>query len=188
MAPRARRRFTLLDAMILIVAFAAVFPASRQILEKTFRSYPMPYEGFFDFWRGAARTASMGLAPILGSLTIALTALQWRRPRLTWRMMGRAPGLAACAAASTVLVVEAALGVDRAVVGFRNDFPGWWLPFAARNSGGAVAGAWLAMAASRRRPWRRDGLDRAGIVLGACWILSYLITFSQPYYKLSQPY
>ncbi len=177
MAPRPRRQFTLLDAMILIVAFAAVCPASRQILEKTFRSYPMPYEGFFDFWRGAAGTASMGLAPILGSLTIALTALQWRRPRLTWRMRGRAPGLAACAAASLVLVVEAALGLDPEANGSLIDFPLWWLPFAPRNAGGAVAGAWLAVAVSGRRPWRRDSLDRAGIVLGACWVLSYIFTF-----------
>lgn len=186
MAPFPRRRLTLLDAMILIVALAAVLPASRQVLARTFW-----YEPLFDDYGGDrvqvgglgqvvwhdVRSIALGLSPCLASLTIALTALQWRRPRVAWRLLPRSPGLVACGVASLVLVTEAALGWEDEGVRYLMDFPVWWLPFSTRNAGGAVAGAWLALAGSGR--WRRErgNLDRAGVLLGACWITSYLLTF-----------
>jgi hypothetical protein len=40
----------------------------------------------------------------------------------------------------------------------------------------AVAGAWLALALSGRWRPERDWLDRAGRVLGVCWIVAPFIT------------
>ena len=181
MAPIPTRRLTLLDSMILIVALAAVLPATRQVLEKAVGPWSLPPGGYMIWRNGLAwhniRAISLGLSPTLASLTIALTALQWRRPRLTFRMLGRGPGLAACGVATVVLVVEAILGLEFEGVESLAGFPIWWLPFGMRNVGGAVLGAWIALALSGRwrRRWRRDGLDKLGRVLGVWWSISYLL-------------
>ena len=181
MAPIPTRRFTLLDAMILIVALAAVLPATKQILGRAVVPWFSPMPMYFPARNGPdwhnIRTISMGLTPCLASLTIALTALQWRRPKLTFRMLGRGPGLAACGVATVVLVVEAIFGLEFEGVESLAGFPIWWLPFGMRNAGGAVLGAWIALALSGRwrRRWRRDGLDKLGRVLGVWWSISYLL-------------
>ena len=182
MAPIPTRRFTLLDAMILIVALAAVLPATRTLLgvlvgpwyDPTYVRFSWRYGPAWDNIRGI----SFGLSPCLASLTIALTALQWRRPKLTFRMLGRSPGLVACASATLVLVVEGLLGFESWNFKPLADLQFWWLPFGMRNVGGTVLGAWIAQALAGRRRWRGDNLDKFGRVLGVFWIISYLLIFT----------
>jgi len=164
--------------MILIAALAIGLPESFATL--TWHVQPDFSSSDEGVWFTRHNTLAIvrGLSPCLASVTIALTALQWRRPRLTFRMLGRSPGVVACSVATVMVVVEAIFGFESGGLRSFDQYSLSWLPFVTRSTGGAVAGAWLTLAFSGHWPWdRRNNLDRIGQVLGACWVIFYLSMF-----------
>jgi hypothetical protein len=90
------RKFTLLDAMVLIAAVAvALFPI-RFLLGEI---------GHFTVEWSATQIWSLGFAvdamlcPLALALSPALRVLRWRRPRPGFARIFRQPGMAACTAA-----------------------------------------------------------------------------------------
>jgi hypothetical protein len=177
MAPIPTRRVSLRGAMVLIAALAVGMPQSFWTLAWYVRPSINSSDGrVLLTWHNVLAIVS-GLSPCLATVTIGLTALQWGRPRLTFRMLRRSPGLVACAVATIMVVAEAIYGIESD--GFRSFDQYWlqWLPVVARNTGGAVTGAWLTLALSGRWRWGRDQLDRIGQIVGACWIIFFLLMF-----------
>ena len=139
---RLNRNFSLLDAMVLIAATAVGLAIDRYYWSKV------------PLWAGPMRWPLRGFiaagiifsAPLAGMFTIAVLALQLRRPRYRLRRLLRRPGTAACWAATTAL----ALGTGPAVCALRLDWRG--------SSAMLMIGCGLPiMAGTRSRPsgWSR---------------------------------
>jgi hypothetical protein len=172
--PRGLRRFTLFDAMILVAAVAAGLATARACLLQVMpRSNP-------SF---AVRLTAVFVAL---AVTITLIPLRLRRPRP--RRPGRHPGMvASCAVALAlgfILGEQASSWLEPVPTPMRAE-PHYWAINLVFNLlrldlySLAVAGAWLALVLSGRWRPERDWLDRAGMALGVCWILSpFLAAFA----------
>ena len=121
------------------------------------------------------------IAPFLAAATAATLAMRLLRPRPTSRRLFRQPGAVACVAALLAMLIEA----------------GWVASLLARKSwlmgpdevfvfhvpqvGFAVVGGWLSLAMAGR--WRPEPgwIDRAGRLVGVCWIVATLLWWSRDY-------
>jgi hypothetical protein len=164
---RGLRRITLFDAMILVAATAAGLATARACLVHVMpRSSP-------SF---AVRMTAVFVAL---AVTITLIPLRLRRPRP--RRPGRHPGMvASCAVAlalAFILAEQASSWLEPVPAPARAEphYRAINLVFNLLRLdlySPAVAGAWLALALSGRWRPERDWVDRAGLALGVCWILS----------------
>jgi hypothetical protein len=175
----AERKFTIVDAMILVAASAVAFVIVRPVITSGLQRAP----------RWAIYLAAAMAWLITWTPTVLL--LRLRRPRPPLRRLGRQPGFAAAVAASSILTLTAfaiallalvrlarrgaLLGVGRPVP---KPTPGWWMSVVLEMGvavGPAVLGAWLLLALSGRRRPARGWLDALGRVLGAAWIVLFVI-------------
>lgn len=196
MRARSTRRFTLLDAMILLAATAIGVQGLRVIWDGT--TLGAMVRNRAGRWTprevlALAPHAVNAAAPVVAAWSAALLALRFRRPRPSRRRLGTQPGAVACAAAVlglTLIALDGLLG--RAVAASSEGTP--WLAVATgldpwralsmatidfRNGAGLmVAGAWLALALGRRRRPEPSWIDRAGRAAGVYWLLMI------PWYRL----
>jgi hypothetical protein len=166
MDARPARRFTLADGMALVAASGVGFALRRFVDDLAPVSLGWQ-------WKVEAWAWAMAL-PITLALTI-LCLFDRKAPRRRFL----APGVAACLAASIASIFTLALEADILVwiIGMNNRLL-WkeevWTLLLPRQKAVGVAGAWTALALSRR--WRPEPgwIDRTGIGLGILWIASML--------------
>lgn len=179
LTPRGDRRFTLIDAMILVAASAVAFVIVRPIITGPLRDQPR--------WAGYL-AAVMG---VLVTWTPTVLALRLRRPRPRFRRLSRQPGFAAGLAGTSIvalgilavgllaLVRVARRGMAvRAGMRLRPPDPSWWLGVVLHFGavvGPAVIGAWLLLTLSGRRRPSGGWLDLLGRGLGVAWIILFVI-------------
>jgi hypothetical protein len=182
----ARRKFGLLDAMILVVAAALSLFWLRERSRMVFEL--ISFDAGHSPRYSTLMTARGGLelvVPILAPLTCASIVLRSRPPRPSRRRVLCQPGLVACLAASMVFVFHLAKRIAAmaawGLVSLSNPSSGNYFfgpsPYddnelgeAAAFAGVAVLGAWLTLAVGRR--WRPEAswVDRLGRLLGLAWI------------------
>ena len=176
---RVDRRFSILDAMTLVVASALAFALVRPIMAEAFLAQ--------SSWGRILAGVIAGLV----TWTPTVLWLRWRHPRPTLRRLARQPGFAASAVGTAILAlgvlavgILALLRSARPSAGLRNGLTipapndGWWLGVVLHFGavvGPAVIAAWLVLALSgRRRPFR-GWLDLLGRALGIAWIIIFVI-------------
>jgi len=174
MSRPARRRFTILDAMVMAAATAVGLAYLRAVLPAGW------------WWNPGISPPRRTLAITFGTISclstpwmIAILYLRLRRPRAQLRRLTRQPGVMACCAALAAMIpalIHVALYAT-----FRESYS-WskWTIDAAwicahELSGGSVAGAWLALALSGRWRAEPDWIDRFGGLLGVLSIAEMVI-------------
>jgi hypothetical protein len=178
-----RRKFGLLDAMIVVAAMAVWLAATRHLASKT-NQRSLGYDGHPRHLIHFAHDLISGL---LFLLSLACLLIRLRPPRPARRRLWCQPGFAACAAAVLGMVIQAM----HFVIFMHTRLAGWgWYLFVMqvfwRNwtfCGPAVAGAWLALIVAGCWRAERSGIDRLGRVLGACWLVEMLIA-DNPFLKV----
>lgn len=177
--PRGDRRFTIIDAMILVAASAVAFVVVRPIINGRLQGQP---------WWASYLAAVMGF---LVAWTPTVLILRSRRPRPPLRRLTRQPGFAAGLAGTSVVLLGAlAIGLlalvrfarrgmaVRAGLPLRPPNSAWWLGVVLHFGavvGPAVIGAWLLLAFSGRRRPSGGWLDLLGRALGTAWIILFVI-------------
>ncbi len=175
-----RRRFTILDGMILVAAAAIAVAWLRGVL-KIYLSV-----------LGSARGASLpdrilwglpNLVPPLVLATFVTLVLRSVRPRPSWRKISYQPGFAACAAAALIVSLQFVYRFSIVAVKQLSDLKtrGTASVLALAQiatdltgTGLAVMAAWLILMLIRG--WRVEPtwIDRLGRLIGVCWIVLYL--------------
>jgi hypothetical protein len=176
-----RRRFGLLDVMILVAAMAMSLAASRHVASTTNQRWDLGHP------RRLIHIVHDHIGLLLFFLSTACLLIRLRPPRPARRRLWCQPGFAACAAAVLGMVIQAMFFV----IFIHTRLPGWgWGLFVMqvfwRNwafCGPAVAGAWLALIVAGCWRAERSGIDRLGRVLGACWLVEILIA-DNPFLKV----
>ena len=165
------RRFTLLDAMVLVAATAVGIAGARLYLAAAAELVSARVSSVIYFRIDA-------VSPCLSAWSVALIALRLGPPRPPLRRLVLQPGIAACLVAAVALPFTAA---DDRLGHFAQSEP-WYshrfiydlcigLP---RTAATGVAMTWLVIGLGGR--WRRssDWLDLAGRMLGVAWLAIYL--------------
>ena len=162
------RRFTILDAMVLMIGLAiglAWVIADIRFLEQ----YRWTKSG------GLLLTWVDDRLPLLiAPVTIAVFALRLTPPRPSRRRLCREPGFVACGAVTFILVATAVVSLLFGAL--RGAELAWNLRFYRTywmvGVGPSVVAAWLLLIVSRR--WRsvRTWVDRLGRGLGWLWIIT----------------
>jgi hypothetical protein len=169
------RRFTLVDAMILIAA-AAIGLASARSMPLLRPSSSLPRANL----QRALSTVTYGSSiafPTVMAFTVATLALRSRRPRPRLRKILREPGAVGCTAATFSLLLTLIMLTPTSIfVAGNSPSIGMWLVDvwiqAPRVTGSVVASVWFVQALSGR--WRagREWIDRLGRVVASCWLLA----------------
>jgi hypothetical protein len=195
----AQRRFTLLDAAVLIAATAVGLSIYRAAELEKQRLALFDVSAFRPVWgwRGAVwdmRADSERILPLLLPWSIALLTLRLLRPRPRVRRLAQQPGLVASVCATlafgllaTWLVLPA--GSGRAVPGYLEDNFDYWFPtphlwalpdafragYAAPLVSFTILGGWVGLALSGR--WRPEPswIDGVAQLVGLLWISVTLI-------------
>ena len=166
---RPTRRFSLLDAMVLIAATAVGLT-----IDRVFWSDMHGWDGaVLKHFRDLTSAGIILSVPLVAMWTVATLALQLRRPRYRLRRMLRRQGTAACCAATVALALGAVL-VICATRGTPVSFGsrlimGYGLPVMA---GGAVTAVWTVSLIAREYQAASDWTDRLGRVIGLYWVMS----------------
>jgi hypothetical protein len=180
-------KFNLVDAMILVAATGISLSCYVWLDNSLFGGYRDIYHVFDQPPQGwnfrmmvfrASHAATMPL-PLLGGWTPVLPILWLRNSRWSWRSLGRRPGMVACLAAITGMMVCAAVAgsafllswwVDGAPGGVWRRVPDLLVLFA----GLSVAAVWLTQAMSGR--WRpsADWIEKLGLGVGGFWLVAGL--------------
>jgi hypothetical protein len=180
------RRFSVLDAMILVAATAVGFGAIRTCSSEYYNNVlwpyrPMPAASWLSWSAVVLSHSAFCLSPLPAAWTVAALVLRLRAPRPPLARLMRQPGAVAGVAATLVI----ALGIGH----YLSDLPrsSWHdAPFEYTNYalGCAVAAGWLILALSRR--WRAEPswLDRLGRGLGVYWIGMVPLTFCRTFGQL----
>lgn len=179
--PQPARRFTLVDAMILVAATAAGMASVIQHLKE---------EGYFvrletelpaassiplDVWLDVGSLRY--LEPCLLAWSLALLVLRLRPPRPTFRKVVLQPGTVVLLATAVVVAAHAVryaafwMLFGKPVFSFLDHE----LPYCAYEIFYALAAAWFVLALSRRLCCEKSWIDRAGRILGLLWIVLYWV-------------
>ncbi len=97
------RKFTLFDAIFLVAATAAGLALLKMLIGGGRLFQGTPFQGRFSSY---VLSGIEAIYPFLMIGTFALVILRLRQPRPRIRKLVRQPGMAACAAASLVSVVQ----------------------------------------------------------------------------------
>jgi hypothetical protein len=189
MRTAAPRRFTLVDAMVLVAGVAVSFVLIREYvayLDKRHVVETIPHDwSFATIWRFAT-LVSATLAPLAVSLCLGLWVLRLLKPRPDRIRLFRQPGMVAC----TATIIETSLLAFKVLLGEvylrKRGMPlpelhGLWISRLPWN-GEVVAVVWRVLWLSGS--WRPEPswIDRSGRVLGAYWITSgVLFHYRMPY-------
>jgi hypothetical protein len=95
-------KFTIFDAMIVVAATAMGFALLRSLLTEGFL---FRQESVITRTVYIAQCANQLVFPFLTAWTFAFLVMRLRQPRPPLRRLARQPGMAACSAASLVLIV-----------------------------------------------------------------------------------
>jgi amino acid transporter len=188
--PPNRRRFTLLDGMILVAAPAVGLGVLRGAGPLSdWMELPGAILANWAWDRNLidqlVGELLLFVMPSAVTTSLAVLAIRLRRPRPSWRRLARQPGLVAGLALVAAWVVAGLFTVvhlasdnnvfGTPVGGVVTNNPGYWLQvFASVGSalgGFAVAIAWGTLALVRR--WRPEAgwVDRLGRLVGVGWIV-----------------
>lgn len=164
------RRFTLLDMLILTAATAIGLAWTRAFLSDFSAVFPSSHPQTGSWMLLRARIHGITTC-LLTSWTLALFAIQLRGPRPRLRRLAQRPGTAACSAAALIAVYQALRLLSWSLIRPPSFQPIWisvtmWQP----SISAAVVAAWLTLAMSGRWRAEPDWIDRAGRVVGACWL------------------
>ena len=174
-APPISRRFTLLDGMILISATAAGFALMRPTMEDLPSNFP--FEGMFFSYRSIVSGVSylfLSTTPLFSAWSFCLVLLRLRPPRPSLHRLFRQPGLVASISASIGSVIATVfLTVLMFELGPRPPSEQVTMVSSAAF-GGAILTTWSILFLSGRWRSERSWVDRAGRVLGVCWIIQIL--------------
>jgi hypothetical protein len=176
--PRSGRRFTLLDAMVLVGATALalwvgrlhLFPRATVALSIEARLWSIRLA---LHWAQLLLLASQ---PMLAVWTLAVAALGLLPPRPPLRRLALRPGLAACLAAAAVIVIGGGLTFATTTVRLAEPKDAAIVYLAASlmpqraEVGFAVTAVWLILALSGRWGPEVSWVGRAGRALGVWWI------------------
>lgn len=168
MRPRSYRRFSIADAMILVVAGAVAALLGRSIAPSL--NEPPP-SGFAAIWLYVAWVQQVGSCAAVPGMA-AMIAIRLRRPRPSRLRLSYQPGFVACVAVMASLIPGLAWYASiRHRPGFQRSWAFdqvWYCVTEWSNT--AVLGAWIALILARR--WRPEPswIDRTGRVLGFFWI------------------
>jgi len=192
-APDVRRRFTILDAMVLVAASGAGFLPLPGFLE-LYRTLPIGTTMLVKGLRASAFAAGL-LEPCVVTWTLALLWLRlFVTPRVPRHVLARRSGWLALAIVCSILAIESLLvfvgsfGYSERI-GFveppaiMTALPGadpLWLialDLIPLPIGPAVAVSWLTLAVAGGRESGGDWIDRAGQILGWYWIIAAPICF-----------
>ncbi len=175
-----RRRFTILDAMIVVAAAAIAIVWTHAILEFTLREYQIL--GFTD--GGVVIGSLQACIPALVLTNFAVLIMRSIQPRPSWRRIARQPGAAACGGVAfgvcLLLILRLATLAFQRLSGLRvkgfapSGSTTRFVTQSLTDMGLIVVGAWLALGVTRR--WRAESswIDLSGRLLGVCWIALYL--------------
>lgn len=165
-----RRRFQLIDGMILVAATALGF-AYVHSNRATWYLWYMTQPGSHAF--NAGKWMGIGLLfaiPVTLTWTLALLAIRLRTPRPPLRRLTRQPGFVACLAAVLSLALSCLTLIPSLVSAkVRPNAAEYFLLNFTAEPAFAVFGVWLALALSGR--WRGEPgwVDRTGVFLGLSW-------------------
>ena len=168
-----RRRFTLLDVMILVAATAVGIAAARGYLGAEGRACVWTNPSW-DFYRVRIAAA----APCLTAWGLALLGLRLGTPRRRLRRLIWQPGFSACLAemvgvASALL--RSALPPYQMMTQDQQDI--WILMLVVKLAPSvvpAIATTWLLILLGGRWRRRSDWIDGAGRMLGLAWFVMFL--------------
>ena len=183
MPPPIRRRFGLLDAMIL-VAVAAIAIASVRRFRPSYRNSL----GFLFEGRGERLADLLPVATlILWPFVLAFLLIRLRKPRPDLRRLARESGFQAGLAA---LIGGMMCLIDQSIYLVRRSSPdGLRLFFevfawgSCRHIATAIITAWTLAACLRRRRVEKSWIDRAGRFLGWCWITLWVFELAYGIWK-----
>ncbi len=174
-----RRRFTLLDAMILVAATAVGYAGVR-VTYHIMRVNPGEFLQFASVGDFLNLTFVLSLLamPVLASWTLTLIPLRLLAPRPRFRRLARQPGFAAAVAptmAAMFLTPPIAFGEILSMNQSHWDPFLVIYPLVPASLGVSVVVAWSLLLLGRR--WRAEPswIDRLGRALGAIWILLGLL-------------
>jgi hypothetical protein len=178
-----RRRFTLLDAMVLLAATGIGLAGARAYQASMDSMSNTPRVGVISITFGSAIQYFGRPAPFLAGWTVALFILRLRRPRPHYRRLVRSPGFAAGYAAILGLACCAVSIAIAWLIDYLKAKPFqlgifyMWMR-SISFAGPSVAAVWLSLALQGH--WRRRGaqdwIEISGIVLGVCWLASFAAT------------
>jgi hypothetical protein len=194
MTPRAPRKFTILDGMILVAATAGGFALWRAVGDTLGRHLGNVPFGAFSWFSSIVYRVVEAAFPLLAVLTPTVLIWRLRRPRPRWRRLMRQPGMAALCAAlipiATSLVglrqiasllanpasfVSGAGGEDFNTFGSTVTVSGPPLGDIYTTYGAGVGlwvlGAWLVLWLSGRRRPEKSWIDRLGRLVGIGWLM-----------------
>jgi hypothetical protein len=202
-----RRKFRLIDTIVLVAAFAVGFAWTRagdvvlKSLHDTY-GYSMDFKEeriarsgnkFHQTWNAAERY----LNPCIATATAALALLSLTPPRPGFSRLALRPGVVACWAASFGLalsILYAVIKTLRLIVqyGWRLEVHGhhqrfvWWeelIPDVTPSRLGlAIAAAWFLLVLGRRWRSEPDWLDRSGLLVGCFWVFWATIEAIEPWH------
>jgi hypothetical protein len=163
------RRFSVLDAMILVAATALGLGGIRGCSPE-FYSYqytPIPSPPWLRWLAVVLSNWAFYLSPLPAAWTLAALVLRLRSPRPPLRRLMRQPGTVAGVAATILILI----GVVHYLLDLHNpslhDVPFEYTSF---SLGSGVVAAWSVLALSMRWRAERSWIDRLGRVMGAYWI------------------
>jgi len=191
-----RRRFRLIDAMILVAATATALGVVEWV--SCASDGELSWSALLEEWRSIEQSATDGKGfdleavadwgsilalltlPLAVSWTAALTFIRLLGPRPPLSRVARQPGLAATGAATLALLFVGLHGI-----GVSLTF-GWEAALelillqgsfllAMTSPGPAVAAAWLVLAVTRRWKAERSWIDRLGRAVGVCWVVAAFV-------------
>jgi hypothetical protein len=173
------RKFTLVDAMVLVAAVGIAFVLIRDYLNDDYVRgvvFSLPdVWALSKLWRTGTLWSGV-LAPLAVALSLSLWILRWRQPRPDLRRLFKQPGMIASSATVfatsifllKVLFREYYLDVSGSFIFDLHRVWIWRLPW----NGEIVAVAWILLWLGGN--WRSEPswIDRAGRVLGGYWVVS----------------
>jgi hypothetical protein len=181
MSPPIPRRFTLIDAMVLIAAAAIALVLMRPVLQ----GMPSVVHSPTDVLH-LGMSVCILIEPLALTWSLALGLLRLRKPRPRLRRVFRQPGMAACTATFSsnimfilILLIIASIhyfSLRRFAFGefFQFTDDDAWLVLMS-FTGWAVCGAWTVLWLAGAWRAERSWMDRTGRVLGVYWILNSVI-------------
>lgn len=182
MTGRERRRFTIADVMILVVATAVGSLFAKSFLPGFSRQLRylsrQPIGAGTMFATGVAWLHGPGSCVVV-PLMLATLAIRLRRPRPSWRRITHQPGFAACAAMFCSLIPGILLYASiRHRPGFArraDSFDQVWYQMTHWTEP-AVLGAWFTMGMTGRSRSEPGWIDRLGRLLGSYWVAMFVST------------
>jgi hypothetical protein len=182
----AGRRFTLLDAMILVAATAcglAVDGGLNALIRSTNGLDSMDLLGALFGDRDYPELAGLLMLmtmPVAAAWTLALIPLRLLKPRPSLRRLARQPGwMAACAFAVALAFSSAVFGGLVAVIDRTQSFVMMVTvglsPLLAVGFASAIVATWLTLILGRHWRPERSWLDRSGRALGVFWIVLAIV-------------